>query len=144
MVYWQGHGVVRRVRYTGYLFEFDLKQVEAPLLERGQPSTQLEGGSGLNQLHGTGGEVAQLIDDPAEAVDRQTGVGLLTSGFSAGGRRAPGGVDGRGSLCFWGLGIVVVEEDRGVSPHAVLTPVSDRADLEVDGLEAAEGVLDSR
>lgn len=61
-------------------------------------------------------------------LNRQTGVGWLASGFSAGGRRAPGGIDGRGSLGFCGLGIGVVKEDRGRSlTHVSLHVVGEHA-----------------
>ena len=85
------------------------------MLERSRLGTQLEGGGGSNEFPGIGHERAQLIDDTPKAVDRQTGDRLLATGFSAGGRRALGGIDGKGALCFCGLGIVVVEEDRGES-----------------------------
>ena len=87
-------GFVRGVRSAGYILGLAPGSSTHRCWRGGRSATQLEGGSGFNQLHGIGDERAQLIDDTPDALDRRTGVGLLASGRAADGRGVLGGIDG--------------------------------------------------
>ena len=100
-----------------------------------------------------------MVDQTAEAVDGQASVGPPAPGFRPCGRRSAGGLDGRVRPCFSGLGVGVLRErgrrdpfpsvtrrsrrrwGRDMGPHASRTQVTSRADLAIDRLEAADGIL---
>ena len=104
--------------------------------------------------------VARSGQQRAKAVNRQPVLGLPGGLFGDGGRGAFGLGNDAGALCFGGLLIgVVVEHGRQTLAHvpfqilgehaqkhvgadAICQPVINRPDLQVDGLEAAEGALD--
>ena len=110
---------------------------------------------------GVSGQSGEIGEKRAEAVHRQPVVGFLRGGLSSGGRRDLGLGHGREALGLGRVALVVVEQHRRERPahvpfemigqhaeenmgaHARADPVMDRADLDVDGLQAAEGALDT-
>src|SRR5208283_391798 len=146
-----------RSSWMGVLLGTDAQEVGGFFLDVCRPCGDCEGEGGRDGVFGDGGEV---VKQGVEAVDGETIVG------SAGGLLGEGG--GRSlSLCdralaerLGGLLVGVVVEHGGqalahvpfeiigehaeedVGTHAVFEPVVDRPDMEVDGLDRPDGVLD--
>ena len=122
--------------------------------DQGKAVSRIEGGGHL--VEGAGGEVAQ---QGLEAVDRAAIGGEFAGALAQRGRRGLGRRDDRGALAGGGGEIVVeqhgfearahvpfdmtgepAQEDMGAHPGR--QPMVDRAQVQIDGLEAAKGALD--
>jgi hypothetical protein len=114
----------------------------------------------LVDRHGVSGEGCEIGEEGAKAVDAQAVVCSLGSNLAAGGVGSQGGRDD-GFAQGGGAGaVVILEEDGGeglahvplevigehaeedVGAHAVGEAMVDGSDLEIDGLDRAEGALD--
>src|ERR1700736_3400806 len=140
----------------------DIEQVEGLGLGRGWGGYQGKAVSIIERrghlVEGAGGKVTQQA---LEAMDWAAMGGEFAGALAQRARRGLGGSDDRGALAGRGSGIVVVEEDgfealahvpfdmagehaqEDMGAHPRRQPVMDRAEVQVDGLQAAKGALDA-
>src|SRR5882672_1292453 len=149
------------MRYSGCLLGTrEAEEVAGLLLDEARPCGQgkgLLGGDGGNE--GVSGEGGEVVEKGSEAVDREAVLGSAGGLLGDGGGGALGFGDDAGALRLGGILVGVVVEhmrqalahmpfqvvgehaDKHVGAHAIGQPVIDRPDLEIDGLDAAEGAL---
>jgi len=139
----------------------EAEELEGAGLDWGHFGIEHEGCLGvIGHGHGVVGEGGEVVEEGAEAVHREAVVGALGRGLSACGGGASGGSDDGGARGLGGGLVVVVEEDgseglahvpfevvgehaqQDMGADAVGAAMVDGADLEIDGLMAAEGALD--
>src|SRR5215472_2835955 len=139
----------------------DAEEGEGSGLDRGRGGHQREAvslvESGGHPVQRAGGEIAQQA---LEAVDRVALWGEFAGALAQGGRRGLGGGDDRSALTSGGHRVIIIKQDRfealahvpfdmagehaeeDMGAHPRGEPVVDRADVQIDGLEAAKGALD--
>jgi len=102
----------------------------------------------------------QITQQALEAVDRSALGGEFAGALAQRGRRRLGGGDDRSALTSGGHRVIIIKQDRfealahvpfdvagehaekDMSAHPRGEPVVDRAQVQIDGLEAAKGTLD--